>query len=715
MRGLQIKVDGQWLKLPEDFSIDIERTSPVFNDQGAFSFPFEIPLEPNRGVFRNVADPFGYISLEDVDRMPAQIWFDGSMLYSGVIEVDEEVELNDAISVTFLSGNSDFRSRIEGMKATDIPLDRDVRLGYVVRYARADRLSDSPRYSQVWLPGYVMMNYEEFNVSEPYPLRTFCNVRICTSNESGYYKVLEAKRPYSGVCFYVLYFLECLFKHLKITASMDTLLKVEDMARLAFFTTQCHTENRGYVTVPLSEIRDESFCGPDFELKFHKNADGRSEEMDVSTEEFVFWAQEVFATSENFPDVEIAQILDDLQNAFGIRLVYDDRSNRMDMFFLKDMFADTSSVDLGAQVLDYTLSRTKVTPSRITYGVDDNESFNYSDYSNAKTYSGYQDILDEGVYDYDTTCKVDLLTGNAYRVRVNRETGSQAALFEVGGYRDYVFGGEENSDSETSDIRINFSPVIVNLVDVQKAADGTIVSGGTTSRPSVVTSTERSIAVFADVELKANGKFDQNIVEVYLGQERPGEQNYVWYYFHLKALCPELYDTAQYEEPPLRSYDAGYCMGIMRGPGSKSGVETVAPDYDGEGNDSWVQTVADYAFSSDSCDNYGKFFDYNGTEEGGAEQDGRFSLKLVAGKDGYEVDGKYAYRGLVSKFLYEYLYFMNRKKTVQLTVDLSVMQIVAIDFRKRYRIGGFTGFVNRISYTLTASGVSRSVVELYIL
>jgi len=86
------------------------------------------------------------------------------------------------------------------------------------------------------------------------PLDSFyCNARICYPNhvldldgktsdvidtEQPYY-VLEAERPGSGICFYVLYFLDCLFHHLGLTYSNENLMTVEDMKRLVFFTTSC--------------------------------------------------------------------------------------------------------------------------------------------------------------------------------------------------------------------------------------------------------------------------------------------------------------------------------------------------------------------------------------------------------------------------------------------------------------------------------------------
>ena len=92
---------------------------------------------------------------------------------------------------------------------------------------------------------------------------TYCNARVCykhygladdgsTSDsvapaedctyafEDYYpYWVLDARRPQSGICFYVLYFLDCLFAHLGVSFDKSALLKIEDFKHLCFFTTVC--------------------------------------------------------------------------------------------------------------------------------------------------------------------------------------------------------------------------------------------------------------------------------------------------------------------------------------------------------------------------------------------------------------------------------------------------------------------------------------------
>ena len=99
---------------------------------------------------------------------------------------------------------------------------------------------------------------------------TYCNARVCykhhgldkegkTSSEGismdhckwTYedlypYWVLDARRPQSGICFYVLYFLDCLFAHLGVSFDKSALMKIEDMKHLCFFTTVCAYDTISY-------------------------------------------------------------------------------------------------------------------------------------------------------------------------------------------------------------------------------------------------------------------------------------------------------------------------------------------------------------------------------------------------------------------------------------------------------------------------------------
>lgn len=119
------------------------------------------------------------------------------------------------------------------------------------------------------------------NVSVPYPDALFCNARVCyghyaldadgtTSSSKAEYKesnvwedygpiwALEADRPQSGICFYVLFFLDCLFEHLGLTFDNSALTAIEDFRRLCFFTTKCAYDTRPLHVGSLYTEKDEA-------------------------------------------------------------------------------------------------------------------------------------------------------------------------------------------------------------------------------------------------------------------------------------------------------------------------------------------------------------------------------------------------------------------------------------------------------------------------
>lgn len=570
MKGIQIKINGVWIYLDEDFSISLEQSNPLFNDQGTFSFPFEIPLEPNREIFKNIADPFGDINLKDIDRMPAEIWVDGVMLYKGIIETDDEVEFEDTLPVTFLSGNSDFKERIEDLNARDIPLDREIKLGYKV-------VSASTQYLNQFLDQYVfitvylgdgVMNYTESNESSPYPIKPYCNVRVCTPNDAGYYNILEAKRPYSGVCFYVLYLLDCLLKHLNVSVGKNDLKNVEDMCRLAFFSTQCHTEAKGdEFSLSWNDIMMSNFMGSSFslhyDLKFQPSP-GINSYVKLNTfltQDFTYKAQYLYATNKNFPDLEIKDLFEDLENAFGVRFLYDSNRNSIDLIYIKDILSSNETEILDVEIVEVQLKKYKEKTIRISYGQDDNTTFNYDDYSNVKVMNNYLEILQQGQASYDTTCYQDSTTGNSYRIKVDEDTGGNPSLFEVGGFRDYVIGGTSTEDEE-DEISINFTPVMINDVNgsqvVQEAMQGK--------------EGNQVLAVFADEELLSDRNLTRSLIPSLFGVS-PSVMLRYKHEITLSYLSDENYDTESSDESPMRTYDAGFCLGIMRGPGNEAGID----------------------------------------------------------------------------------------------------------------------------------------------
>ena len=264
------------------------------------------------------------------------------------------------------------------------------------------------------------------NVTDAYPVKPYCNARIAYlhhglnedgttsddlpkmedvtgANEDHYpYWVLDANRPQSGICFYVLYFLECLFKHLNVDYDLSALTAIEDFKRLAFFTTHCkydtevahdgggqgryffnatsnaaiqsklygRTVNWGTLSNEqfnqllfgsINEWLDSRGCGGQLALNYPEPKQvqdfeyvvngvkkrivvGKHDVQSITIHATVTKATvganilSMFANSDNFPEESVKAVLDSLQNSFGIRFDYDYEHRKVTAYLMRDVF-----------------------------------------------------------------------------------------------------------------------------------------------------------------------------------------------------------------------------------------------------------------------------------------------------------------------------------------------------------------------------------------
>ena len=242
----------------------------------------------------------------------------------------------------------------------------------------------------------------------------YCNMRVCYKhhglNEDGTtsddvvkessatgempedkwpYWVLDAQRPMSGICFYVLYFLDCLFKHLGVEWDNSELLKVEDMKHLCFVSTQCH-----FTTKPLHGTEANPFfretyapepytadmiggreddeedhypningwmksrgCGGKLNFGIHLPEMGKvggSSQQNMRQlgadrtiqEHYTVTANihAMYATRDNFPKESVTTLIESLEAAFGIRFLYDPETNKCKAILLRDLFRNKLDV-----------------------------------------------------------------------------------------------------------------------------------------------------------------------------------------------------------------------------------------------------------------------------------------------------------------------------------------------------------------------------------
>lgn len=500
------------------------------------------------------------------------------------------------------------------------------------------------------------------------------------------YWVLPANRPASGLCFYVAYFLEKLFKTLDVAYDMTALLSIEDFRYLTFVSTQCHFDTE---VKPRSELTSENQinswlesrgCGgrmnlqdnvPETEFlnfKFLKKGDYTSWEviehpmhsadhpelendegirlqinLEVEgTSEFMTGIEHYFnvehsmtahvlrmyANSDNFPDANVSEVIESLENLFGVRFCYDAETNKVTVRLLRDMFrSDEAPVPFKGEVLSMVKKTENIRGIRYGYNAEqeareqrDNIRYQKRDYDTTYNYMDYPPERTKLAAYADLSAKIDvgnrngyadLATGNFYRIKVSADASTadelQPAIFEVGQYKGVELGdcsAEAEIDDAIKDIRSSFEPVIVNDV----AYRGKNYQGDQT--PMLVP--------FIDEEMEHEFLIKKLLNPI---STRWGSIDIVY------ELClAECYDPSSTDDgqSPLMSHNWGLTIGFLRPARSGGGVYEYERGYDGFDNSKWAIQSSDYAITADTMDAFGTFYGTSGA--------GSFSLKPRAFK-----------------------------------------------------------------------------------
>mgnify|MGYP007022087993 CR=1 FL=1 len=705
---LQIKTDQGWQKtiLPPDASISIEDINPLFDTEagGAFSYPFTISVEANQHLFPTVTNHHGAQVYDLIYHKPFRLSAGGYPLLYGIIDLDEEVEIAEkedgthTVAINLASNNQELSTRLEGVNAQDIPLKDRIPVGTEFRYldwTLEVEYNGTNYYSKcrTAIPPKVFSinSYKtsldgsgnwinSTNVQDPYPQKAYCNARIAIQarekqSDGSYttlreYEIFDADRPNSGICFYVQYFLDCLFFHYDIVWDNSRLSAFEDFNRLAYFTTKCECDAistaASYTHAQMRRLL------PDLKLLKIGTV---TEFFDEEEETYTANAWTKYANSKNFPDTDALNIIKEIQNAFGVRFIYDSEGQRCKAIFLKDVFRDKTAVKSGAIVHSAYHADKNIQGVKMTYGGgEDDTNYNYDpskDNSPVVIKSSYNYIKDKKDA-YDNNTYYDSTTGDMYRIKVDDDAKTEEewhpSLFEVGQFHD-AWVGDITDKNLTQEVQVQFTPVVCNVVNTIESAESDENSDETRKRTSVLgkdteiqDQSDCKYAVFIDLEIEEEtetrllipfseqswAKRDGSGSMIFgtsdtFGIKFVGRYGYASSYVEKNNEYAKKMGTARsrdgiekpivrYDEDPLATYNAGFSLGIMRGPGNDAGADIVRDNYDGNGNAQWAYTPTGYAFTSDSIDQYGNAFDYNGESEGGIVLDQRFSLKLQAEK-----------------------------------------------------------------------------------
>ena len=721
------------------------------------------------------------------------------------------------------------------------------------------------------------------NVSEAYPHKLFCNARVCyahhdlnddgttsdkivqtsktidsnTNNQAtemyedrGPIWVLDADRPQSGICFYILFFLDCLFEHLDVQFDKSALEAIGDMNRLCFFTTKCaydieplyygelYKEEDEAVKAGLKTTKDIKVgffqkkannekeveklfddvnkwldsrgCGGNLKLENPKNksvqevkyrnviykviernqtgsyADGKTAKdtevvtvksgwktetvgkdkvASITCKSTIEGAQmsasifRMYANEKNFPEESVSDVIDSLEQQFGIKFHYDYEQRKVTAYLIRDVFRKQNPTprNFHAQVLNMLPITEKITGVRAGYAAeseakeqrdnvknqvkDYNTDYDYIEYPKNRTVTNltYKDIIHE-VKNGQMNVFVDLQTGNKYRVKIDKDfsdvSNMEPRLFEVAAMKGVEFG-DCSTQNEDYIMEFKSSFVPVGMVDANyrmalSSSTGSKCATGSTQQPSEL-GKEYTGYEFSEV----NGSYAKTQMAALVDEDMEHEfvkqyvkntmSSMVADFYVTEELClRESYDPSSTDDgnSPLQSYDWGLSIAIMRGGGADSTHEAYDYNYDGFGNSKWRTKSGDYALTTDSIDPYGNEYDYNGQEDGIGDEE-RFSLKPRAWVQPEWADAPLVVntpsvknRGYVDVFLIDYIYFILHRKRFYIKCLASVAQIVDIQnhWKEWWNIDGKKCLINKVNAQVTArDGLGEVELEVFAL
>jgi len=545
------------------------------------------------------------------------------------------------------------------------------------------------------------------------------------------YELMPANRVNSAPNFFVAYWVRALMTYLGVHIEENQMLHVEDLRRLYFVNTKCAyvvpdvlrtaTDNSrygkytrgseeqpadGYAPEYLEDLKkipfQKSECGfTGTDIRGSHDGDDRGlpegqttiEKITVTvddikgedkTEEIQrikkyltdnrYW-HNAFATSECFPDADVADVIKALENAFGIRFLFDGDYQRVRIVLLRNLFRNSDVQHIDCDITDRKKRENNIRGFRMTYGNTNDTHFFYKgfndklphqkelwpddsdkhDYSQWKLDAIYANVMQKTAA-FDKTCYVTPNTGNAYGVKIDKDAKRydelHPSLFEFAGFMDAEDGDCTGDEETIEEISMGFTPAIMNDLNMENERKGVqeqhfALFVDEQMRP-------RRIDYQKDVEVDFNDSdAEYSVDELYKLKEgmhdgivKPGEFAINSDAFVLKKDLQakflrvtnngimnwnltlnieghinegyRLYMQDNYEPnddgiSPIETHDWGLTLGIMRGSGSDAYVNYRYDPNDGEDNDTWSIVPGKSVTSHpDTCDSYGKEWDYDG-------------------------------------------------------------------------------------------------------
>jgi hypothetical protein len=343
-------------------------------------------------------------------------------------------------------------------------------------------------------------------------------------------------------------------------------------------------------------------------------------------------AYKAYATGENYPNVDIGDIINAMKSMFGIRLLFGSDYSSVRIILLRNVFRNNEVQDIKCDIIDKDVKvENNKRGFRMTYGKGkEDTSFYYKGFADlfprkATTWKDTTDKHDysqwnlNAIYDeikqyvsaFNKTCYVTPVTGNAFGIKVDEdEEVLFPSLFEYAGFMDAEDGdcsALEEEGETIEEVQVGASPVIMNDIGPTYASLFTGEMKAPTPLQDYNAGTWTEIATFA--------RLSNNSVDIVKEGSIEGTSYRITGKLDLYA-CESfgirLEDNYAVSNggTPFDEADPGLCFGIMRSSGSDAAVR-YADDPDDDENDAWDILPGKYAISHhDTCDENGNEWDY---------------------------------------------------------------------------------------------------------
>lgn len=339
-----------------------------------------------------------------------------------------------------------------------------------------------------------------------------------------------------------------------------------------------------------------------------------------------------YATGDNYPNVEISNIIDAMKSMFGIRLLFNGDYSTVRIILLRNVFRNNEVQEIQCDIVDDDV---KVENSkrgfRMTYGKGkDDTSFYYKGFADLFTRKAttWKDTTDKhdysqwdlnAVYDeikqyvsaFNKICYVTPVTGNAFGIKVDEDEDVLfPSLFEYAGFMDAEDGdcSALEEDGETvEEVQVGATPVIMNNVGSTYAS----LFSGDLKAPSIILYNDNGtnsgysskIATYAKVTKESAAFSDSGEgfsvsgkLDIYMSEG-------------FRVNMQDNYAISN-GGTPFDEADPGLRFGVMRSSGSDATVR-YTDDPDDDENDTWDVLPGSNAVSHhDTCDEYGNEWDY---------------------------------------------------------------------------------------------------------